>query len=338
MSTVRPVTSRPQRVRLGSIWFLFFLSLMLTSLSLRAQERHDGKTIVVAPVQSGSDLNVIFEPFKTNYRVQEPIRLRVKGNKTFFLYVYSIDDQSGEAVLLLPNRQQSGNKYPPGRFFTVPGNAVEFYADRSGYERIVMIASTRYIDVERARYKNLGDFSATKSLDLENTFQSKGIYIRRTNRQRNRKEVVVKEANLTISGESRRIGDRLPPPAPRQEGGYNAITFVSTARDRYYEGENFPVIFGSDQPGWVNVFVVEPDGRYSLLTREQVDGNRIYKVTAQSNPPYGTHQLVAIYSNNGVVDDTLLRSVSGRQEKGLSLVSEARRPYAIRYFHIEPRR
>ncbi len=319
-----------------ALFLLLGMSVFL--LSVKPVQAEDEKAIVVAPGRSNSDLNVQFHPSKSSYRIGEPINFRIKGDKTFYLYVYNIDKNTGDAVLLFPNRLHSGNKYPGGRYFTVPGEDVTFYSDSVGNERIVMIASARYIDVGRAKYKALGDFSATKSLDLENTLESKGIHIRRSNRPRNKKDVFVQEINLPITDESGRSGYPVPP-SDGSSGGDSAIAFVSTSKDRYLEGERFPVVFGADQPGWVNVYVVEPNGGHSLLAKERVDGTRIYKVTAKGNPPFGRHRLIAVYSSDGSVDDYLLANASKEvQGKGVTFVSDERSPYGVRNFYIDPRR
>lgn len=238
------------------------------------------------------DLRVNFEPLNSVYEVDEPIRFRVRGNKTFFLYVYTVDKDTGNAVLLLPNRKQTGNKYPGGSYYNVPNRSVEFYADERGQERIVMVASSKYIDVDRARFKSVGDFAMVQEKALEDEFEAKGIRIRRgENRRRpSSKDVIVKDIDLAIVGKRHRE-DRIGF-ADRQ----SAIPFVSTVRDQYYVGEKMRVVFGADKPGYVHLYTVEPGGSVSLLTRRKVDGESLETLVARAEAPLGEHALVALWS------------------------------------------
>ncbi len=119
------------------------------------------------PNQSG--LQIEFKSEQASYQPDQPIRFQIKGNQRFFLYLFTISPDTVEAVSLLPNRIQTNAQiqYDPGyQWQTVPNSKLEFFSDRSGYERIIMVASSRYLDVDqmkqRAHTKSTGDFYTLK--------------------------------------------------------------------------------------------------------------------------------------------------------------------------------
>lgn len=265
---------------------------------------------------SGKTLKVTFNPIKTSFRVGEPIRFRVRGNQTFFLYVYTVDKDSGKAILLLPNPKQDGNKYRGHRSQLVPNRNVEFYADEPGKERIIMVASTKYIDVEN-RYQKSGDFFTGDAAGIEEAFASKGIHIRGPG-SRHDSKTVVKEFSINIKGSSRRgrdISDVGDTPAP----------FISANRTYYRIGQKVRITYGATGSGWVRVYVVEPGGAYSLIKTKRVTGDKYYKLTAKAEEPGGRHLLVAVYSKSKELADdsfeskTLGSLLADTSAKGLSV-------------------
>ena len=110
------------------------------------------------------DLRIDFRANKSSYRVNDPISFSIKGNKTFFLYLFSISER-GEAVMLIPGPQQEGNKYQGNRTYRVPNAGSELFADRPGRERMVLVASTKWLDPGTNRYKSKGGFY-TASADV----------------------------------------------------------------------------------------------------------------------------------------------------------------------------
>ena len=55
---------------------------------------------------SDGDFQVNFEPVKTVFKTGESIRFKVKGSKTFYLYLFSIDSLQNRGYVLLPNLKQ----------------------------------------------------------------------------------------------------------------------------------------------------------------------------------------------------------------------------------------
>lgn len=291
---------------------------------VRADQSADDKRVRVGEPSTGS-LQVIMEPLRSDYAVGEAIRFHVRGNKRFFLYVYTIDDETGEAILLLPNKKQQGNKYEPGRTFTIPHASVEFYSDSPGRERIIMVASRKYIALNTARFRDVGDFSTTSTKDLEQAFADKGVRIRDENTAR-RQDVVVTDIELHIHQGSRHQAAKTP----------QAVTFVSTDKTRYREGERVRIVFGADRPGWVHLYTFEPGGGYALLTHKKVDGKTLNELTARAQSPLGAHILVAAYSEAEDFNEGRLSSAVSRGDfdKGLSL-DDDQSAIAMRRFRVD---
>ena len=66
-------------------------------------------------------LKVVLEPTEDSFRVDEPIRFKIRGNKDFFLYLFSIDKETEQATLILPSKEgQKHNKYPANRTLRCP--------------------------------------------------------------------------------------------------------------------------------------------------------------------------------------------------------------------------
>ncbi len=302
---------------------LLFLAACAMGMTQADQDADDKRVKVGEP--SASSLQVIMEPLGSDYVVGEPIRFRVRGNERFFLYVYTIDDETGEAILLLPNKKEQNNQYESGRTYTLPHASIEFYSDSPGEERIIMVASRKYIALDTARFRDVGDFSTTSTKDLEQAFADKGIGVRDENTAR-RQDVVVTDIGLRIHMESQHEAAETP----------QAVTFVSTDKTRYREGEKVRIIFGADRRGWVHLYTIEPSGGYTLLTRRKVDGKILYELSARAQSPFGAHALVAAYSETEGFDEGHLISAASRADfgKGLSL-DDDQTAMAIRRFRVE---
>ena len=66
-----------------------------------------------------------------SFKVDEPIQFEIQGNRSFYLYLYVTDPDTGESTLVLPNRRQSGNKYPAGQKLRVPNRQVKIRMGQS---------------------------------------------------------------------------------------------------------------------------------------------------------------------------------------------------------------
>lgn len=178
-----------------------------------------------APASGASNhstgLDVAFRTAENRYLVGETIRFEVKGNQPFFLYLFNIDPDTSRAVSILPNQRQGKDKlrYPgDNRWRAVPNPSIEFYSDRAGTERIVMVASERYLNVERLvngygtkaigasfyESENVLDWldselSMAYALGGKDLDESKAIRVRKAGGRSLPSGVVVEEMNLRIS-------------------------------------------------------------------------------------------------------------------------------------------
>ena len=135
-------------------------------------ENVEGSTsIIVIPTDRTTDqqsiepLEVRLKPSKSSYEVNETIKFQVKGNKQFYLYLFNIDLQTGQGVALLPNRLQTKQAilYPGDeQWHNVLKSGIRFYSDKHGDERIIMVASERYLDIDNlingSKAELTGDF------------------------------------------------------------------------------------------------------------------------------------------------------------------------------------
>ena len=284
----------------------------------------------VRPGRSG-ELDVAFEPVKPVYSVGERIRFRVKGNQTFYLYLFSIDDQTNRGVVILPNRLQQYNKYRPGELYIVPEKDVEFYGDRPGRERIIMVASTEKLDVDWRQYSVSGDFWTGSAKEMDETVKT--LRFRRRGDDDAGPDRVAHEVDLVIMGEAgaRRRPDPTPPPSldPAPDA---AMAFVSTDRTEYRRGDTIAILFGADQEGTVTLYLEEPDGNRRELARQEVTGRDFYRLRARATAPSGRHRITAVYSD---AEAAGAGSKDGLQSKGLELIGGSARPHAVYYFDIQ---
>jgi hypothetical protein len=258
---------------------------------------------------------------KDSFGIDEPIRFKVSGNRTFYLYVYSVDQDTGDATLLIPSRRHTNNKYRGGREFRVPDKDLEFVADKAKRERFVFVASARQIDLARAQRTDPGDLQAAaakeggdwlvaKESALEGMFAEKGVRVREPNTDQPNPDVAVRELEVKITGTAPR-GDRT---GTTDTAG--AVAFVNTDRTRYREGERIRIAYGADRSGWVTLFSVEPDGTVSRLRSEKVTGDKVYNLSARAEDPIGAHTLAAVFSEDGQVDESALDGLPGVRASG----------------------
>ncbi len=165
----------------------------------------------------GGDLDVAIRTEQSRYGVEDPIRFEVKGNKPFYLYLFNVDPRTQRAVSILPNQRQGKGevKYPGDRRWRkVPNPGLEFYSDRAGTERVVMVASERYLDVDKlikgygtkalgdAFYESEGIFdwldAELNSAYAEKGMEAKAIRVRDSDSRRLPRGIVVEELNLRI--------------------------------------------------------------------------------------------------------------------------------------------
>lgn len=135
----------------------------------------DQVSVMPSPVTNLVALNV--KPTKNSFRVGENIHFKVSAKSDYYLYVFSNDIKSGEAVILIPNKKTKSNRLRANKTYDIPGT-VDFYSDAVGTEQIIFIATKEALDLGKINSKNLGDFSVAKSADLDLAFSEKTIRLR----------------------------------------------------------------------------------------------------------------------------------------------------------------
>jgi len=139
--------------------------------------------------QTGSDLRASIQASKAIYRVGEPIRFRVWANQDFFLYIISLDESGRPLELLYPNVHEGGFRFTGRMTHTLPDRSWEFFADEPGVERIVAVASTTRVDLNRG--KSGGDWAS---------YPAEEVYKAIRVRPRGAVQQVASELRLTITG------------------------------------------------------------------------------------------------------------------------------------------
>lgn len=135
----------------------------------------DQVSVMSSPVTNLVALNV--KPTKNSFRVGENIHFKVSAKSDYYLYVFSNDTKSDEAVILIPNKKTKSNRLRANKTYDIPGT-VDFYSDAAGTEQIIFIATKEALDLGKINSKDLGDFSVAKSADLDLAFSEKAIRLR----------------------------------------------------------------------------------------------------------------------------------------------------------------
>ena len=294
------------------------------------------KALRVEDEPNSKPLEVTLEPSRARYHVGEPVRLKVRGNQTFYLYLIGEDLDTGEQTLLLPNRKQSDNRYPGGTTFTVPNRNVVITADTAGRERITMVASERYIDVDTSRFNKSGDFFKAKGGVIESAFTSKGLRIRDERSDGDSSDdVVIRDVEIRVLSRGGLLDDILRGESEEAPGSSRVITVLSTDKDRYEVGDRLHIAYGASQPGMVSLYVIEPDGSYSKLTSRKVEADKLSAVDAIAEST-GLHTLIAVHSGK---DEASRREIIDRILKGgeeLRLAEDGSEPvsHAVKEFRV----
>lgn len=169
----------------------FFITLLLLLMSTLCEASPDAKSlqihlrdkleqpsldnpIVNTKVVAGNEHNGgshgqnLIEPLKVNlipiqnhFRVNEGIRFNVRSNQDFFMYLFTLDEETNQAILLFPNAFQNGNKYPAKQTQVIPDKRSEFYASTAGTEKVIMVASKNYLHWNTDGFADAGNYLQT---------------------------------------------------------------------------------------------------------------------------------------------------------------------------------
>ncbi len=314
---------------------LFLLAVSVTTPAAAGLKPKQDKLIRART--STRPLAVNITPIKSQFAVDEKIRLRSQGNKPYYLYLFNVDPQTGQAIMILPNKLQPNNYYGQ-QGYVVPNRDVEFFSDREGQEQMIMVASSKALKVGLENYKSVGDFITGQSAKFE-----KSLGIRFNAPKQTNPDLVVKTFNIKISGKSQTVEPSFlnsliggQPATPVAVDNHASVAFVSTAYNEYTAGEQFNLIFGANQKGYVHLYAIDPFGAYDLLTVAAVDGKGIQTLKIQATAPYGRYSLVALFKTHKEADYKSLEDIVLNADKSLYVVKASKRALAMHSIYINP--
>ena len=274
-------------------------------------------------VRSGAqDFQVAIKADKDAFKVNDPITFTVRGNEDFFLYVFAVDDRTNQTTLILPGRHQEQNKYRAGVTHRVPNPSAEFFSDTPGKQRLVILASPRYLQWSTEGYVESGSFLTTSNARFESQLESISVRGGAQDAGPADNSVLVQDlvvdvkadlhsgmilslganTNLLLLPNSQTAAPAEPVPSRSQDNppqGDRPIVFLSSDRGSYQAGDQAYFVFGADRPGYVQLYVKEPRGDKRPLGMQAVDGVSVYRFAAQTSKPTGTHTLIAEFTENG---------------------------------------
>lgn len=294
---------------------------------------------------------------KPSFKPNEAIKFNIKGNQDFFLYVFAVDEANGNVTMMLPNKLQKGNKYTANQAHRVPNaTEMELISDRPGTEKIVMLASTKYLAWDTKGYVEAGRYMNTQQERFDS--QLEALSIRPTaNNQRvsSNKQILLREMmvqidgdqptqnggliiqlsdqqvqtikpqtqqnqqtqTITLSTQTTQAQDQKTQDQKVQAMGDKSIVFVAMDKDKYAAGDHAYMVYGADRAGYVHLILLDSKKRYTKLTSHAVDGTQIYRLKAQTAKPKGKHKLFAAWSKGEKLDINSIPEL--RKSKGESL-------------------
>lgn len=216
-----------------------------------------------------------------------------------------MNEKAGRGRMLVPGIAQTGNRYKANQTYKVPaGGSYEWFMDKAGVERLVVVASTRWIAIDSKKFEKNKYFYSTSYKGLETQLKGLRLLSSPTQPVRTAPDVVVTELNLLVSGSTAVAAAPVVIPVVSSitaVPGFTAsndksVVFVSQDKDAYRLGETVTVAYGATKPGWISLFVQYPDGKTEFLKKEHVDGKSIYTLQAEAVLPMGSQELMAVFS------------------------------------------
>jgi hypothetical protein len=323
------------------------MCLVIGSMSLAVAQTTPSKALSVRPAGQGG-FDIAFEPVKESFNVGEAIKFKIKGNERFFLYLFSIDKARDQGVLVLPHSLHKGNMYEANREYVVPGPGIEFFSAQPGTEKLIMVASTKWLELDAGKFTKSGDFYSTDAGRAE--YEAKALEVRSSESGKN---AVTKEIALKIEGP---VAEAVPPAPVAVVDTQKATPFVATDKNLYLLGDHMKIVYGADREGFVYLFYVEPDGKPVLLKKQPVNGKDIYNVQAKASEPAGNHILFALFDAKGDLNTNAvnldMQAASGPQvvvmdvsaggspktgdkDKGIQLLEPETPPFALYQINIQ---
>jgi hypothetical protein len=233
------------------------------------------------------------EPLKKTYKINEPIRFRVNGDRDYYLYIYS-QDEDGSAVQLFPNKKQKNNRFAADRTYVMPGrDSKPLTADKGNTtERVMVVASLKKLDFNYDSFESSGDYYAGKGDFLKNQFKSKDIRWGDSENDSgdstSKRDSVTRTINLKINNqrysETSRDDDSTQSTGP---------VLLSANKKTYDVGDTMRIVYVAPVDGVVTLAYEYEDGSRQILQKTRAKAGELKNVKATAEAPGGKHTLLA---------------------------------------------
>ena len=250
------------------------------------------------------------EPLKKIYKINEPIRLKVSGDKDYYLYLYS-QDEDGGATQLFPNKKLQNNHFLAGRTYVMPGGEMPLTATKGNTtERLMVVASLKKLDFNYDNFDSAGDYYSGKGDFLKKEFKNKDIVwgdsitesgesvIRPDEPNTRRDEQNLKHSNMTRTFNLKINNQRYPVNERVDEGNApTAMVLLNADKKAYNVGDPMRIMYGATEDGIVTLAYEYEDGARQLLQKVKVKAGEIKVIKALADSPGGKHTLLAWMGN-----------------------------------------
>jgi hypothetical protein len=233
------------------------------------------------------------EPLKKTYKINEPIRLKLNGDKDYYLYLYSMNED-GDAVQLFPNKKQKNNHFVAGRTYVMPGGDSQVLrADKGNTtERLMVVASLKKLDFNYENFESSGDYYTGKGDFLKKQFMTKDIRwgdaASETGESASIRDNVTRTLSLKISNQRYVETDRNDDVA-----SVDGVVLLSADKKIYNVGDSMRIMYGSSVDGVVTLAYEYEDGARQVLQKTKVKAGELKSIKAVAEAPGGKHTLLA---------------------------------------------
>lgn len=179
---------RERAIILAGVFMLFMVWGAAAPVVVRAESAQ--KDIRVE--EREDRLEVAFSANKRVYAVDEPISFEVETNRDAYIYLFNLDEDSERVTMLYPNAYDEGNRVRAHSTVTIPSKS-EFKAGNRGIERVVLVASTRKLDVNKRSIANSNFYGVAKA-----DFKEISKAIRVSTNDRREEDRIVKELEIKV--------------------------------------------------------------------------------------------------------------------------------------------
>lgn len=259
-----------------------------------------GKALTMGENQTASEkfeFNV--EPMKKVYKIGEPIRLKLRGDKDYYLYLFNMNEDGG-ATMIFPKKNQKNNHFAAGRTYVMPGQDSGALLSNKGNttEHLRVVASLKKIlnNDDYESFDSAGEYYTGKGDFLKNKFRTKDIRwsdsatdakddVRESGSAR---DSVTRKISLKISDEhysqAGRDGDAGRP---------GNMVLLSADKNAYKVGDTIQIMYGAAVDGVVTVAYEYEDSSRQVLQKSRIKAGELKNIKATAEAPGGKHTLLA---------------------------------------------